>query len=229
MSTGSDKDSPPNGAHLNGNGVLHTPDADEDDEAPDSPAEELPERDFEPAPAAVAELSASCARFVLAKYGVPLDGTSDTLSILDQYVRDARADLVIQPASLPLLEATIGAYLGEVLRRAFDATWFADGDHDAWRLDFHEVYLTFNPVGMAREALTLGEAEGYHAHLEMDDAEKDEIMARLARLPEVANDEFYAPSTRFDVVELAVEALRARAQASGVADVRFTVEDYRRK
>jgi len=144
-------------------------------------------------------------------------------------VRDARADIQIQPAGLPLLEATIGAYFGEVLRRAFDATWFASGDHDAWRLDFHEVYLTFNPIGMAREALTLGDAEGWHAHLEMDDAEKDEVLARLGRLPEVSDDEFYAPSTRFDVVELAVDALRARGHAEGLAGVRFTVEDYRRK
>jgi hypothetical protein len=188
-----------------------------------------------PTPEAVAELAASCARFVLAKYKVPLDGTSDTLSILDQYVRDARADLLIQPAGLPLLQATIGAYLGEVVRRAFDASWFAAGDHEAWRLDFHDVYLTFNPIGMAREALTLGgghdggETDGWHAHLEMDEAEKGEILARLARLPEVSDDEYYAPSTRFDVVEIAVEALRAKAQADGTADVRFTAEDYRRR
>ena len=165
---------------------------------------------------------------MLAKYKVPLDGTSDTLSILDQYIRDARADLEIQPAGLPLLVATIGAYFGEVLRRAFDATWYAVGEHDAWRLDFHEVFLTFNPLGMAREALTLEETPGWHAHLEVDDAEKEAITARLAALPEVPDDEFYAPSTRFDVVELAVEALRARANAEGLADVRFTVEDYRK-
>jgi hypothetical protein len=230
MST--ENDGKPNGAHLNG---AHAEEGDDDaDDAPESPTSDAAITDptpriHTPAPDIIAELSASCARFVLAKYGVPLDGTSDTLSILDQYVRDARGDLVIQPAGLPLLEATIGAYFGEVLRRAFDATWFASGDHDAWRLDFQEVYLTFNPVGMAREALTLGEAEGWHAHLEMDEAEKGEVLGRLARLPEVSDDEFYAPSTRFDVVELAVEALRARAHEGGLSDVRFTAEDYRRK
>lgn len=220
-----------NGSHVNGK-------AEPDDEADmeeaadetlvDAPLDAEP-REISPAPAAVAELSASCARFVLAKYKVPLDGTSDTLSILDQYVRDARADLVIQPASLPLLEATIGAYFGEVLRRAFAASWYASGDHDAWRLDFEDVYLTFNPIGMAREALTLADAEGWHAHLEMDDAEKDVVLARLAALPEVSDDEFYAPSTRFDVIELAVETLRAQAHSGGLTGVRFTAEDYRRK
>jgi hypothetical protein len=63
----------------------------------------------------------------------------------------------------------------------------------------------------------------------MDDAEKEGVLARLACLPEVSDDEYYAPSTRFDVVELAVEALRARAHADGLSGVRFTAEDYRRK
>ena len=91
------------------------------------------------------------------------------------------------------------------------------------------MYLTFNPLGMARESLTLAEAAGWHAHLEMDDAEKDDILARLARLPDVSDDEFYAPSTRYDIVEIAVEALLARAHADGLSGVRFTAEDYRRK
>jgi hypothetical protein len=216
----SDADGPD--SHLNGA-------APGDDEEGESPVPELVARVAEPAPLAVAELAASCARYVLAKYGVPLDGTSDTLSILDQYVRDARAEILVQPASLPLLEATIGAYFGEVLRRAFPSSWFSSGDRDAWRLDFEEVYLTFNPVGMARESLTLSEAIGWHAHLEMDDAEKDDILARLARLPDVSDEEFYAPSTRYDVVEIAVEALLSRAHADGLTGVRFTAEDYRRK
>src|SRR6476646_9107317 len=109
----------------------------------------LPE---EPTPEHVAELAASCARFVHAKYRVPLDGTSDTLSLLDQYVRDARADIEAKPDTLELLVASIGAYLGEVMRRAFGGTWFAVGDYDGWRLDMRRVFLTFNPLGMAREA-----------------------------------------------------------------------------
>ena len=67
------------------------------------------------------------------------------------------------------------------------------------------------------------------AHLAMDCAEEEEVLGRLARLPEVSDDEYYAPSTRFDVIELAVEALRARASKDGLADVRFTAEDYRRR
>jgi hypothetical protein len=183
----------------------------------------------QPVPEAVADLSASCARFVHAKYGVPLDGTSDTLSILDQYVKDARAEMREDDPKLDLLSATIGSYLGEVIRRAFGGIWFATGDYGGWRLDMTRVFLTFNPLGMAREALTLRPAEGWHAHLEMDDAEKEEVERRLEALPAVDDEEFYLPSTRFDVVSLAVEALRAKMVAEGTGDVIFTPDDYRKK
>jgi hypothetical protein len=51
----------------------------------------------------------------------------------------------------------------------------------------------------------------------------------LAALPEVEPDEFCAPSTRFDVISLVVETLRARMVESGLADVRFGPDDYRKR
>jgi hypothetical protein len=182
-----------------------------------------------PAPVQVKELSDSFVRFALTKYNVRLDGTSDTLSIVDQYIRDARPEIAAKPESLALLEAAIGAYFGEVVRGVYEARWFAEGDMDGWRLDMVNVYLTFNPIGMAREALTLGDAEGWHAHLEVDEAEKEVIDQRLSALPQVSDDEFYSPSTRFDVVALVVETLRAHMVAGGLGDVRFGPEDYRRR
>jgi hypothetical protein len=43
----------------------------------------------------------------------------------------------------------------------------------------------------------------------------------------VEDDEFFAPSTRFDVVSILVDALLARMEAQGLANVRFTPDDYR--
>jgi hypothetical protein len=166
---------------------------------------------------------------VLAKYGVLPDGMPDTLSIVDQYVRDARAELAVRPEGLPLLVATVGAYFGEVLRGAFESSWRVEDGQDEWRLEMEDVYLTFNPLGMAREALTLAEADGWHAHLEMDDAEREDVERRLAALPEVEGDEYYALATRFDVVEIAVDALRAKMLAAGLGSVFFTRNDYRKK
>lgn len=166
----------------------------------------------DPAPPAVAELAASCMRFVFAKYKVPLDFTQDTLGVLDHYLKEARADLKVRPEGQTLIEAAAGAYFGEVVRGVFESTWRADGPYPEWRLSMSEVYLSFNPLGMAREALTLADAPGWQAHLEMHKAEQGDVARRLASLPEVADEEYYALSTRFDVVELAVEALRASSR-----------------
>jgi hypothetical protein len=207
------------------NGALEEED---DAPGPEADLEPSPDPRDAPPPVAVAELAAACVRFVAAKYKVPLDFEPETLSLIDQYVRDARADLAEKPEAVDLLQASIGAYLGETLRRAFGATWFCEGDYDGWRLDFTFVYLTLNPIGMAREALMLGTAEGWHAHLEADAGEREVLEQRLASLGEIEEEEFYAPTTRFDVVEIAVDALRAKMQDDGNGDVTFGPEDYKR-
>lgn len=205
------------------------PDSSKDDLAEDtSPLEvaDAPPDPLDPMPAAVADLVAACVRFVATRYGVPLDFTQDTLSLVDQYVRDGRKELSVRPEGVDLLAGSIGAYLGEVIRREHGGYWMADGDPSAWRVQLSRVFLSFNPIGMAREALTLEEAEGFGAHLQLDEAERDAVEARLAALPEVDEEEFFLPTTRFDIVQIAVHALRAIMQSNGLADVRFTPEDY---
>lgn len=209
------KNGKPNGV----NGAGHP--SDEGEEAADLAPGPLP-----PPPARVAELCAACMRFVASKYKVSLDGTADTLSLLDQYVREAREAVKERPESIELVAPAIGAYLGEVMRQMFHAEWFADGDYAGWRLYFTRVYLAFNPIGMAREAILMSEAEGWHAHLMLDPGERDEIEARLAAMPEVDEEEYYLPTTRVEVVTAVVETLRARAEAAGTGDVTFSKDDY---
>jgi hypothetical protein len=204
------------------------PPEDDDLLEPNADLEPSPDPRDAPAPPVVAELAAACVRFVATKYKVPLDFEPETLSMIDQYVRDARAELGEKPETIDLLQASIGAYVGEVLRRAFGATWFCEGDHDGWRLDFTFVYLTFNPVGMAREALAQATQDGWHAHLETDPGETAFLEARLAKLGEIDEEEFYAPTTRFDVVEVAVDTLRAKMESEGNGSVTFGPDDYTR-
>jgi hypothetical protein len=186
-----------------------------------APGQEVP-----PPPARVAELCAACMRFVASKYKVPLDGTPETLSLVDQYVREAREAVKERPETLDLVAPAVGAYLGEVMRETFGAEWLAEGEPATWRLYFTNVYLAFNPIGMGYEAVLVADAEGWNAHLTLDPAERDEIEARLAAMPEVDEEEYYLPTTRMDVVTGVVETLRAKAEAAGTEDVRFTREDY---
>ncbi len=179
-----------------------------------------------PAPPVIAELCAACMRFVASKYKVSLDGTPDTLSLVDQYVRDAREAIKERPESIDLVAPAIGAYLGEVMRQQFGGEWASEGDHESFRLYFSTVYLSFNPIGMAREALLMREAEGWNAHLTVDPGEREAIEERVAAMPDVDEEEYYLPTTRVEVVTAVVETLRARAEAAGTGDVRFTREDY---
>ncbi len=215
---------PPDSPHVNGTNGAALPNG-----AGFHLEPEVPEREpepLDPPPPAVAELCAACARFIASKYKVALDGTSDTLSLVDQYVREARDAYKARPESIDLVAPAVGAYLGEVMRQEFGASWFAEGSHEAWRLYFHNVYLAFNPIGIAREAILMEDAGGWHAHLMLDPAEREAIEERLAVMPTVDEDEYYLPTTKFDVITVVVETLMARAEANGTSDVKFTPEDY---
>jgi hypothetical protein len=179
-----------------------------------------------PAPEAAAELAGACVRYVASRYGATLDYSPDTLSFVDQWLRDARADVAARPEAALLVQGAAGAYLGEVIRRSFGGEWLVGDDQADWRLFLTSVYCAFNPIGMAREALLLDSADGWHAHFELDPGEREAAEARLGALPPVDDDEFYAPSTRFDVVSILFHALRAGMQARGLGDVRFGRDDY---
>jgi hypothetical protein len=65
------------------------------------------------------------------------------------------------------------------------------------------------------------------ARLELEEEDHEAVMARLADLPPVSEDEFYATSTRLEVIDIAVEAIRARRMAAGEdAERMLRPEDY---
>jgi hypothetical protein len=202
----------------------------------DDPPEQLdPEPEPEPdpevaeeAPPVVDEFATACVRFVASRYGTMLDFSPDTLSLLDQWLRDARAEMNVRPEAVEVVQSAAGAYLGEVIRRHFGAQWFAEGEVSGWRLYLSTVYCAFNPIGIAREALLLEPAEGWQAHLELDPGERDAVEARLQALPGAAEEEYYMLSTRFDVLWIVVDALREGLRTRGLADVRFEPGDYAR-
>jgi hypothetical protein len=65
------------------------------------------------------------------------------------------------------------------------------------------------------------------ARLELEEEDHEAVMARLAELPPVSEDEFYATSTRLEVIDIAIEAIRARRMAAGEdAERMLRPEDY---
>lgn len=178
------------------------------------------------APESILELAAACARFVQGKYGIALDFSGDTLSLVDQYVRDARAEVAVKPETFDLVAMAVGGYLGEVLRRSFGGEWFVEGEPHQYRLYFTRVKLSVNPVALAREALLEAPDEVYPSAFVVDPEYRAYVTQRVESMPDVPEDEYYLPSTRFDMAAALVDTLRGKLAEAGRENLRFTRDDY---
>lgn len=194
--------------------------------------EKLPAREVPAPPEAVAELADSCVRFVERKLGVRLDYTPETLPLLDHYLSEARGEVRDRRELLPLLVNGAGAYFGEVVRRRLPSWWhMPSSDPSSWQIQAEPIYLWFEPVAVAYDALLHGEAaEGEEgeamARLEIEDDDREALEQRLSELPPVSDEEFYALSTRLEVIDIAADVIKARMIENGLGEVVFTVEDY---
>jgi hypothetical protein len=180
-----------------------------------------------PAPLAIDELSQACVRFVEAAVGVRLDFEPETLPVLDHYVATRRVELTDKPETMGLVARAVGAYFGEVVRRRLASFWhIASDDPSTWEIRLMPVYLAFHPVGVAYDAITHGDQDGPTEYLRIEDEDREAIEARLAELPPATEEEFFLLSTRLEVLEIAVDAIKARMMSSGLGEVSFSDADY---
>jgi hypothetical protein len=179
----------------------------------------------------IRELSASCEQHVRDAVGLELDGTIETLPILDHYVRLSRSAIKERPQLLPLLARTIGAYFGQVVADHFGGFWsLTSPDAIHWHVCMRTVYLAFNPIGMAHAALiwSLEEelAPGPPAELRLSREDRAWVEQRLDALPPVREGDFFSLSTRVEGIEVAVAALGEQLAQAGTTDVVFDDDDY---
>jgi hypothetical protein len=169
---------------------------------------------LENAPDVIADLAASCVRFVHRALGIELDYTPETLPLLDHYLREAHG--VPRAEIVELVVPAAGAYFGEVVRRHLgDARWYLDGDDfSGVRLEFKRWFLSFNPVGIALETVTGEDVEGYGSHLELLREERAMVHEALERAGNVRNEDYYRLAVRFEVLELVTALLSEKASQS---------------
>jgi hypothetical protein len=185
----------------------------------------------EPPPAQIAELADGCVRFVQAAVGVPLDFRPETLPLLDHYLATRRGELLAaretNPEAMGLVTRAAAAYFGEVIRGQFPSFWQMDSDDPAtWEVRFESVYLSINPMSVVYDAIAHGDDEGPIAHLELEDEDREAVAARLEELPLASDDEFFSLTTRLEVLEIAVDIVKARMMHSGLGEVVFASDDY---
>ena len=197
--------------------------------------------DVTPPPERIGELAEACVRFVERAIGVKLDYQAETLSLLDHYLEEGRKAAREKPETAALVAHAAGAYFGEVVRRRHAAWWRTEGDDPAfYRIELESAYLSFSPVQLMADALLRTDRTGEEEEKEKDEADEDAserleleeddreaVAQRLAERPPVSDREFYAPSTRLEIIDIAIEAIRARRMGDGdQADDALRPEDY---
>ena len=162
-------------------------------------------------PEPVAELVTACLDYVRRALGFELDFTSDTLPVLDHYTATVRDQIETRPELAPLVARATGAYFGEVVRAFIPGFWRVPSAniHD-WELCSRVCFLRWNPIGVAYD-------------------DREFLERRLAALPPVPAEQYHLYTTRFEVIEVAHEALRARLDEQGYEGLEFSEEDYARE
>lgn len=181
-----------------------------------------------PPPEEIAELCAACFRFVTDAVGVAPDFTLETLPLVDHYLSTARTAIAERPEVGPLIVRAVGAYFGEVVRCYVPSFWrLPSPDAHEWRLCGRHVFLSFSPIGAAEDALHGGTAhDGPDSQLRLAPEDRSSVAQRLENLPPVSAEEYHLLATRLEVIQIAVEELRAQMEVGGQNDTVFDPEDY---
>ena len=181
-----------------------------------------------PTPEEIIELVAACIKFVKDALGFELDLTAETLPILDHYLLAARETLTDRHDLRELVWRCAGAYFGELVRRRYNGFWsLPNADAHTWRINQRQVLLSFNPVGVASEAIfAADQGEGPTGALRLAHADQEDVSARLAQMPPLPADEYYLLSTRLEVIDTVIEHLRLRMEQNDQAEVNFDPDDY---
>lgn len=216
-----------------GNGAGFSPEATEGDALED--AQWRPPE----APPVIADAAHLCIQQVERSLGVRLDYQPETLPLLDHYLQTSRPSVIDKPEIVTLLAQTAGAYFGEVIRRRYPSWWRVEGvDPAEYRIEFENVYLAVSPMRIIIAALLYGGDQPSPkddtddtdlAQLILDEDDREAVITRLSELPPVSEQEYYAPSTRMEVIDIVVDALRGRRMADGEGEqgeLRLTQSDY---
>ncbi len=166
--------------------------------------------DLAPNTQSLAELAQSCVKFVEQALKVTLDFEPETLPVLDHYLLDVAAKNAEGAAHThQLITSLCGAYFGEVVRRHFEGVrWHYQPDAlETSRLEFAKFFLSFNPFGMAYEALIQQAAPGWRAHFEVLDKDRAKAAHVLETLGDVREVDYYRLSTRYESLETLVANL----------------------
>lgn len=169
---------------------------------------------LDPVPPRVREYADQAVAYVQRALGIKLEYDSDTLPVLDHYLRTVPDD---QPAALQLVVATSGAYFGEVVRQRLGGRWELGSEEAEWRIVL-PTGINFSPVGFVAAAIAKADLDDLDSELTAPPRMLPYVQQALARMGEVSVDDYYSLCGRLDTLEHVHEVLVAvAAQMMGTA------------
>lgn len=169
-------------------------------------------------PARVSEYADQAVAYVRRALGLTLEYDSDTLPLLDHYLRTLAEIGSEQPATVQLVVATAGAYFGEVVRRRLGGRWEIGGEDVEWRVVL-PTGLNFAPAGIVAAAIAMADLDDLDSEFDAPPRMRPYVQRALERMGEVSVEDYYSLCGRLDTLEHLHEVLVAvAAQMLGDAD-----------
>jgi hypothetical protein len=162
---------------------------------------------LEPVPPRIREYADQAVAYVQRALGIKLEYDSDTLPVLDHYLRNVPGD---QPAALQLVVATSGAYFGEVVRKHLGGRWEIAADEVEWRIVL-PTGINFSPAGFVAAAIARADLDDLDSEITAPPRMVPYLQQALARMGEVSVDDYYSLCGRLDTLEHVHEVLVAVA------------------
>lgn len=182
-------------------------------------------------PARVREYADQAVTYVRRSLGLTLEYDSDTLPLLDHYLRTVAdiADEQSKVATLTLVVATSGAYFGEVVRRRLGGRWELAGEDVEWRVVL-PTGLNFAPAGFVAAAIAQADLDDLDSEIDAPPRMRPYVQQALSRMGEVSVEDYYSLCGRLDTLEHLHEVLVAVAaqmmgNATDLDDVPETISD----
>lgn len=161
-------------------------------------------------PEVVAEYATRAVSSVRNAVGLTLEYDSDTLPLLDHYLRSVPEE---QEQTSALIAAIAGAYFGEVIRRLLGGAWQVTADDPGtWRLVLPGG-LSFLPARLALSVILRDDSGEGDASFQAPPKMWPHVEAALERMGAVSEDDYYSLCCRLDTLEHLQAVLLATAAA----------------
>lgn len=166
-------------------------------------------------PAQVREYAEQAVEYVRRALGVRLEYDSDTLPLLDHYLRSVAGE---KAETAHLVIMTSGAYFGEVVRRRLGGRWELGEEEGQWRVVL-PTGLNFSPLGFVATAIAQADLDDVDSGIEAPLRMRPHLQAALQRMGEVSVEDYYSLCGRLDTLEHLHEVMVAvAAQMMGDSD-----------